>query len=409
MRSLIILLLSLIIFAGCDSDDSSNSDNSIEVTPSGYTLFTPINTTESYLIDHTGEIKHTWSSKFVPALSVYLLENGELLRPGKLKLVPDIFKGTPTTGGIIEILDAESNVVWSHKISTDTTISHHDVEQLPNGNILAIVWEAKTAEEAFALGRTKVDGETLWGDAIYKICRASDTNSCSDGEIIWRWSVWDHIVQDQDPSMTETYVSDISAHPNKININHFTGKGLADWTHVNAVAYHAQKDQIIISVHNFNEYWIIDHSDGDQGILHRNGNPEAHGGTGEQTLYLQHDAHWIPEGSPGAGDILVFNNGPGRDDGDYSSVNQFCYDGDCDEKSIISSYSKPGSFYSQNISGAQRLPDGNTLVCEGATGRLFEYDQNDDVVWEYKYDKEIFQAYRYSNDYSGLPESLKKQ
>ncbi len=112
----------------------------------------------------------------------------------------------------------------------------------------------------------------------------------------------------------------------------------ADWTHVNAVAYNADLDQIMICVCSFSEIWIIDHSTsktqaasstgGKYGrggdLLYRWGNPQAYGsGTeADQRLFHQHDAHWIPNGLPGAGNLLVFNNGGGRPDGSYSSVEE---------------------------------------------------------------------------------------
>ncbi len=97
-------------------------------------------------------------------------------------------------------------------------------------------------------------------------------------------------------------------------------------------------DQILISVHNFSEIWVIDHSTttaeaashsgGNSGmggdLLYRWGNPAAYdsGSSADQQLFVQHDAQWIGNGLPGAGNILIFNNGQGRPDGDYSSVDE---------------------------------------------------------------------------------------
>ncbi len=371
-----------------------------------YTLFSPMQSSDTYLIDQQGDTVHSWQSDYRPGLSVYLLDNGELLRPGVSSNKPATFSGQfGGSAGLIEILDWDSNVVWSTTLATDTYLSHHDVEQLPNGNILAIVWEAKTAAQALALGRTQVSADTLWADAVYEICRSSAGNSCTDGEIIWRWSIWDHIVQDVDNSVSSTYVSDISEHSDKINLNFFNGSGSSDWTHINSVDYNAATDQILLSVHNFNEYWIIDHGDASQGILSRVGNPSAYNGTGEQTLFVQHDAQWIEEGAPGAGNILVFNNGSNRPEGNYSSVDEFCYqENNCTAGEMVSSYSEgvAGEFYADHISGAQRLENGNTLVCEGTEGRLFEYNSSHEIVWEYNYGSELFRATRYEGDYLGL-------
>ena len=393
----------------CVRDIESNVTESDKTTSSSdekYTLFSPLNSTKTFLIDHSGNTVQTWNAQHKPALSAYLLESGELLRPSSVDTIPSTFsEDFSGSAGAIEILDANSHIIWSTTLATNSYLSHHDVEQLPNGNILAIVWEAKTANEAFALGRQKVEGDTLWADAIYEICRASESNSCNDGEVVWKWSTWDHIVQNVDSAITSTYVRSIKQNADKVNLNFASKNGAADWTHFNAVDYNEKTDQILISVHSFSEYWIIDHSDAEKGIVSRVGNPKAHGEKGEQTLFSQHDAHWIEDGLTGAGNILVFNNGLNRTGGNYSSVDEFCDQGsDCTAGDLINTYNQgvSGDFYADHISGAQRLENGNTLVCEGTEGHLFEYNEHDEVVWEFSYDSQLFRATRYNANFSGL-------
>ena len=169
-----------------------------------------------------------------------------------------------------------------------------------------------------------------------------------------------------------------------------------DWLHVNSVTYSRKLDQIMISIHEFHEVWVIDHStttaeaashsggrSGKGGdLLYRWGNPKAYrnGSNIEQRLYAQHCAHWIDEGLPGAGHMLVFNNGNGRHDGSYSTVDEVTLPVDKNGKyqkeefvafapakadwSFVSS--DKTSFYSMLISGAQRLPNGNTFICSGS-------------------------------------------
>jgi Protein of unknown function (DUF1566)/Arylsulfotransferase (ASST) len=374
-----------------------------------YTLFAPLQSKKTYLIDAATYTIHTWQADTRPALSVYLLSNGELLRTEKTGTLPSTFSGNVGgSGGVIEILDWDGNVVWSKTLATDTYLSNHDVAVLPNGNILAIVWEAKSAADVLALGRTSVSDPSVWAGAVYEICRHSATNNCTDGDIVWRWSSWDHVAQDVDSGIPDTYVANISDHPDRIDLNYVPSKsstGFADWMHFNGIDYNADKDEILISVHNFNEYWIIDHGDSTKGILARVGNPAAYGGTGSQVLFGQHDAHWIPAGLPGAGNILVFNNGLNRPDGAYSSVDEFCDTGTgCTPGELVSSYSQgpTGDFYAENLGSAQRLPNGHTLVCEGTDGRLFEYNADNEIVWEYDYGGEVFRAIDYDADYSGL-------
>jgi hypothetical protein len=114
--------------------------------------------------------------------------------------------------------------------------------------------------------------------------------------------------------------------------------GDGDWMHTNSVAYNEALDQIMLSIHGFSEVWIIDHSTstaeaashkgGKYGkggdLLYRWGNPQAYrsGSNVDQRLFQQHCAHWIAKGLPGEGHMLVFNNGSGRPDGTYSSVDE---------------------------------------------------------------------------------------
>ncbi|MCP4147970.1 MAG: hypothetical protein GY757_09480, partial [bacterium] len=130
-------------------------------------------------------------------------------------------------------------------------------------------------------------------------------------------------------------------------------------------------------------------------ILYRWGNPAAYKrATARRSLYDQHDAHWIPQGSPGAGNILIFNNGSMRG---YSSVeeikppmdgkgNYICEIGEPygPLKTEWTYTSKNRSdFYSSEISGAHRLPNGNTLICAGVLGVFFEVTPNGETVWKY--------------------------
>jgi hypothetical protein len=188
---------------------------------------------------------------------------------------------------------------------------------------------------------------------------------------------------------------------------------IPDWTHVNAVSYNAKFDQIMLSPREFNEVWIIDHSTttaeaaGHTGgryrkggdLLYRWGNPQAYraGSREDQRLFSQHDTHWIPEGLPGAGNMLVFNNGGGRPDGNYSSVDEVVLPVDADGNYIratgapfgptepIWTYTAkvPSDFFAVFMSGAQRLLSGNTLICTGFSSEIFEVTPDKEVVWRF--------------------------
>jgi hypothetical protein len=370
----------------------------------GYTLFAPINSKTTYLINNCGEKVHSWTSEYKPGQSVYLLENGVLLRTGNISNAT--FGSTGGAGGIIEMLDWDSKVIWSYTISSATECLHHDVKYLPNGNILALVWDSKTKAEATAAGRT-TSGATLWSEKVIEI-KPDLVNG--GGAVVWEWKVWDHLVQDQ--NQAQGNYGSISGSPQLIDLNFFsTSATNTDWLHCNSLDYNFKLNQIIISNHNFSEIWIIDHStttteaaghtggiSGKGGdLLYRWGNPQTYkqGTSADQKLFLQHNAIWINESFKDGGMVMVFNNHAGNTS-NYSAVNviqtpvnndrSYTYSGTAFAPSGFQWTYKapvPTDFYSNNISGAQRLPNGNTLICAGTSGTFFEVDYSGNLVWKY--------------------------
>ncbi|MFM8578139.1 MAG: aryl-sulfate sulfotransferase, partial [Planctomycetaceae bacterium] len=175
---------------------------------------------------------------------------------------------------------------------------------------------------------------------------------------------------------------------------------IADWAHFNSIDYNATTDQVMVSVREFCEIRIVDHSttteqaaghdggnDGEGGdLLWRYGNNRAWNGGSRQTLYWQHNAQWITSDLPDAGNILVYNNGWFRNNTgrSYSSVMELRQSPSAyGVASVEWSFSGPPSFFSPIVSGTQRLPNGNTLVDVGATGTLFEVTASKRVVWRY--------------------------
>jgi hypothetical protein len=443
----------------------------------GYTLVAPLLTTNTYLIDMQGRVVRTWESRYNAGQDAYLLENGHLLRAGQLRNEERYF-ATSAAGGRIQEFTWDGELVWDFKFHNEKQVPHHDFTRLPNGNILLVVWELKTADETIAAGRApeSVDGAWL-ADSVVEIRPTGRTT----GEVVWEWHVWDHLIQDRDPSRAN--YGDVAAHPELIDVN--VGESLAsevaraapapetltalrsigyvgapakgrrvdpaitpDWTHVNAVAYNPELDQVMLTVRQFHELWIIDHSTttaeaaghaGGRGghggdLLYRWGNPRAYraGGPADQQLFVPHDAHWIPPGRPGAGHVLVFNNGLGRPRAEYSSVDEIVPPIDAAGRYTrepgraygpaepVWRYTAPRKtdFLAGFMSGAQRLPNGNTLVCHGVGGTIFEVTPQREVVWEYNCPaptapppsgmgiapgrSPLFRAHRYGVDYPGL-------
>ena len=94
---------------------------------------------------------HTWESQYDSGGGAYLLDNGHLLRGGQ-EPDPAVFSGGGQAGRIQEVT-WDGEVVWDFVFADEHHLLHHDLAVLPNGNVLAIAWEAKTAEEAVLGGR----------------------------------------------------------------------------------------------------------------------------------------------------------------------------------------------------------------------------------------------------------------
>ncbi len=367
----------------------------------GETLFTPIGSKNTYLVDQSGKTIHTWSSTAKPALSCYLLADKSLLRTASWGNNPN-FANAAGKGGKIERFDWNGNKIWEFVLDDDKILMHHDIEYLPNGNILALAYEYKTDKEAIAAGRKTdlLSDDGLWSDMIIEI----EPIYPEGGKIVWQWKVWDHLIQDADQNKPN--YGNISENAGKININYSTKSKGGDWTHLNAIDYNPKLDHILVTSRNFSEIWIIDHSlstvetAGNLGdLIYRWGNPVTYdrGTKSDQKLFGPHDGRWIDNGLPGEQDILIFNNGQGRPEGNYSSIDQITtpindnikYDienGTTYAPNTLSwtyQAETPTDFYGDHISGTQRLKGGNTLICEGTTGRIFEVEEDGSIAWQY--------------------------
>ncbi len=371
----------------------------------GYTLFSKYE--EAYLIDNAGQLRHKWDlSSGAP--QVRLTPNGNLL----VRYNNRVFE-----------LDAAGDEIWRMTV-TPGTVLHHDYLRLPNGNILLLLRSFKDKPELIAAG---ADPRFAPERISYAHLAEVAPTPPEGAEVVWEWSPWDHLIQDHDPSKPNFGV--VGDHPERIDLNYplaelatarerlshmRIGRRLdRNWMHANAIDYHQELDLVMISVRHFSELWVVDHgtttaeaegrSGGRRGrggdLLYRWGNPRAYrrGTAADQRLFWQHHTHWIKSG-PGAGNILVFNNGwefPGFER-DHSSVVEVAWGGlgglrgpspgrawGPAEPFWEYTASPPSEFLSYRMGGAQRLPNGNTLICVSEEGALVEVTPDGETVWKY--------------------------
>ena len=250
-----------------------------------------------------------------------------------------------------------------------------------------------------------------------------------DGNIVWEWCVHDHF---EELGFDEAAKNAIARNPNIV------GNGQGDWMHINSMSvlgpnqwYDAgderfHPDNIIWDARETNILAIISKETGK--IVWKIG-PDF---TASRELRKigqiigQHHAHMIPKGLPGEGNILVFDNGgwagygaPCRTSKDGTKVDKRDYSRviEIDPVTLKVVWEFTGNvwggmipsigntkFYSQLISSAQRLPNGNTMITEGSDCRMFEVTPDKEVVWEYyapfnTYDGYVYRAYRCPYEY----------
>lgn len=411
------VLLAVSCVVGIPNGSAQPTMGTLVLEPSandGYVLFSPNGSESTYLIDKCGRRIHAWETEGRPGLMAYLMDNGDLVRTRRHQT--GLFSGGGI-GGIIERMDWDGEVLWRDTLADFTHHQHHDVAVMPNGNVLAIVWEKWFAADAIARGQLpELASDEVWVTRIVELAPTPPSGS----EVVWSWSPWEHLIQNTDPALP--HYGSPADHPERFDVNYGAvasggGPGLGqeaayDWMHVNSIHYHPNRDEIMLSSRHWNEVWIIDHSTtaeeaagstgGQHGrggdLLWRWGNPAAYGcgGPDDQQLFGQHDAQFRT--IDGAEVATVYNNGNGRPEGDYSTVHHIPLPLDAagdypapqqgqpfDPPQPMWTYPEPvdADFFSPNISGYERLPNGHHLICEGASGRFFELNTEETVVWEY--------------------------
>ncbi len=414
----------------CNS--SSNNDDDIfdtspnvqlhetTLTENSLVLAVQLGQDTSYLVNKQGAKLLEWT------FSNRLGNDLELLSPTASPLLPNggmigMFKSTSPSpdisfggfGGIVKLLDTSGNDVWEYEHSSDNVLAHHDVELLPNGNVLFIAWERVSAADAQAAGiDTQID---IFPEVLIEVNPDTD-------EIIWEWHSFDHLVPEG---------SSVPNNPQLIDFNYNTVNlaSNGDILHANAIEYDAVNDIIYLSVNFYHEVWAIDHSTTTEearnseggnrnkggNLLYRFGNPEAYGNTqGQRIFYNNHHINTIPNGYPGAGNVLVYVNGnnvPGVPEGSEQS---FVYELDLpepdnfnlqadtnNEPEVVWSFtSSTPRLYNRVVSGAMRLQNGNTLICEGDYG-FWEVTPSKEVVWLYN-DGSFWRGYEYQIDATEL-------
>ena len=370
-----------------------------------YNLFYPGHQSSVFLINNCGQIVNEWTDEedTRPGISAKLTQAGDLIKAKINANIPNYF-GAGGSGGVLESRNWENELLWSHTDSDSLSRQHHDFEIMPNGNVLYISWNRIGLDDLIVLGYDTLENsmKKLWFDCIREYSPSMDS-------IVWEWCSYNHTVQELFAEYEN--FGDVADNPDRININYQKFSfGREDWMHSNAVAYNEELDQIALSVRNFNEIWIIDHStttleaSQDSGglrnkggrILHRWGNPEAYnsGDSLSRKLFFPHNVKWIRDSSSiYNNEILVYNNliNPDLSLGAMyatpidSNGLYLMEEGKFLPLDFTRTISHPDTI--RNLSGAgsnvELLPNGNFFMQSTKQGRGFELTDDEEVVWEY--------------------------
>ena len=381
----------------------------------GMTLFSPTQgggggggSFNSYLVNNELNVINEWTHPRGAASMPYLLPDSTLVYPYR---VESPTMGAGGVGGGISKYSWNGDLLWNFEISNNTYQHHHDVEPMPNGNILVIAWERKTADEAYAVGRQSIDNSLneMWAEAILEV----EPVGTDDANIVWEWHIWDHLIQDIDTSLSNYGV--ITEHPELQDVNYGNagsnqgpGGPNGDWKHMNAVSYNESLDQIVLSSRHHDEIYIIDHSTtaeeagghtgGIYGMggdyLYRWGNPQTYnrGTNSDHLLGSPHGVNWIPEGYPGEGNLILFNNNYSSNTSAVFEImtplnENGTYDIDAGQPYGPDNpvWFHAGGFHTQMQGGAFRQPNGNTLVTDCDDAYMFEVTNDHEVVWSHDY------------------------
>ena len=332
----------------------------------GFTLITPLAGRSSYLIGMTGAVRHEWRLPG-PATTAQLLPGGRLLAAVRTDPGPNLV----ARGGHIVELDWYGKVLWEH-VDHD---QHHDFRRRDDGNTVYLAWELLTGAAAARVqgGRpgTEHAAGGIYGDIVREVTPA--------GEIAWEWRAREHFPYERYP-LRPTLSREEYAHPN--------------------CCFPLPDGNVMVSWRSLDLVAIIDRKTGGFAWERQDA---SWGG--------QHDCRMLANGN-----ITLFANGTELVGIAQSRVVEF----DPQSGETVWEYrgSPPPTFFSSHISGAHRLANGNTLICEGLHGRVFEVTGAGEIVWEFvspfynrnefgASNNQIFRALRYDIDSAEIDGRIK--
>ncbi len=330
-----------------------------------------------HLLTEKGKSIHSWPldatrARLMPDCSLLVVHGSKYgLRKKKWRELKKIIRRYNWDG---EILWESSSENWFH----------HDIHQLPNGNILTLERLELPFPEKHPFSPKKAERSIFRSDALVEI---SPT-----GETVWQWNAHEHL-----DTVTCGWNGCEKTRKKK------GGELVWDWSHTNTAQplgpnrhfsagdLRFRPGNIFILPRNFWTAYLVDRESGEVVWTYEG---EQTDGKLSEGLVRGHEVHMIPEGLPGAGNVLLLDNGFLKHR-EYSKVLEV----DPLTRETVWKYEKPGEFFTYGGGSVQRLPNGNTFISEDTTGRAFEVTSSGEIVWEVRGNYRISRAHRYPYDY----------
>ena len=393
---------------------------------SGFTVLSPLNTPAVIVIDMNGRVVKQWDgfvnsaggpARVFPGGFVMAANGTNPPRQESLELVQRDFDGKVLWrfDHNQQIQTRDGQTIWSAR-------QHHDWqrEDYPAGYYSPAANPSIQGGNTLLLthiNHTKADiaAAPLEDDRLIEVS--------AKGDIVWEWVASDHVEEFGFSPAARSAIKlagtaggrsgggaagtagrGEGANAGRGGVN--AERGSFDWLHVNAASYVGPNRWFDDGDQRFapNNVIISSRQSSFVAIIGRDGKVawrigpdflESSELRALRQIIGQHHPHIIPKGLPGAGNLMVFDNGgasgygaptPVSPDGSsvYQRAGSRVLEINPKTLELVWSYTGPRLF-STNISSAQRLPNGNTLITEGAPGRLLEVTSDRKIVWEYIY------------------------
>ena len=365
----------------------------VSVYPIGTTIFTPERCASGYtligtsprgfqLVDMGGNVVHEWQITGEQFYHYQLLTNGHLvLQETEWEDGEKIGLGR----GCVREYDWEGNLVWEYSLP-NRYFPCSTGERLASGHTLTGAKEALPADQKRRIADPRLrEIEPILSDVVLEVTH--------DGEVVWEWHAYDQI----DPNRY-------------FDADSFDLPGGWNWTHFNCLQalpenqWHDSGDErfrpgnVLVSPRTLGSIFIVDRA---SGAITWEYSGDYIGG-----LAGQHSPRMVPKGVPGAGNIVLIDNGSPPIREIMHTARSFILEVNPVSEQIEWVYREAAylKFYVPFVGDVQRLANGNTLITENFGNRIFEVTPEAETVWEYTVPAEGLNIHGYRYPYRHCPQ-----